>query len=321
MAANTTSTMSSNLHLYYEKRLLDRLTKKLVIEPLGYRSVNIPRGLGKQAKWLRYDERHVTSTSSYLLTEGVTPTDIAITSRNITATVNQYGNVTYISDLLEFTAIDPVLENVSDVMGDEAAELVDTLCRDELDSNLPNQFAGGAANLAATGSGQVMTAKEGLKAMITLKKNSVGPHESGSYVCVVHPASLGDLMNDTNAGSWVDINKYMSNSTVKNGEAGMAYGVKYMVSENISSTTSGTLGGATVYSNLFLGKGCFGTVELGKGGVKMSIKRAGESGIADPLDQINAVSWKIMGFVPKYLGGSSNGTADRGLRIRAGSGF
>lgn len=319
MAINTTTSMSSNLYLYYSKKLLDRLVKSLQLVPLGTFSLNIPRGYGKQAKWLRYAERHVSDPASFLLSEGVVPTDATITTNNVTATVQQYGNYAIITDMLDWTAIDPVTDSVMDVLADEAAELADTICRNELDSNLPNQFANNKPNLANTGSSDVMNAKEGLKAMITLKKQNVKPHEKGDYIAVVHPASIGDIFNDTNSGSYVDLRKYDQPEGILNGEMGKAYGVRYLESSNISSTTTGTLAGATVYSNLVLGRGCFGIVRLGKDNIEMHAYDKGNT--ANPLNQVSTVGYKFLGFVAKYLGGSGNGTEDRGVRVRAGSAY
>lgn len=322
MAINTTSSMSGNLQIYYQKRLLDRLTKKLVMEPLGVDSLNIPKGAGATANWLRYAERHVTTTSSFLLGEGVVPTDSSITTGTLTATVLQYGNYAIVSDLLDWTARDPVKNSISDVLADEAAELVDTLIISNLDSNLPIQYCNGKGSLATTGVSDVMTVKEALKARVTLRKNYVPEHESGSYVCVIAPTAEGDILNDTNAGSFLDIHKYTDAAPAMNGEIGKAFGVRFMMSQNISSTATGTLAGATVYSNKFLGQGCFGVVRLGTDNVEMKMKSAGGSeNTADPLDQINTIGYKLKGFVVKYLGGSGNQTSDRGLSIKGGSAY
>lgn len=327
MAINTTSSMSSNVYnLFFDKVLLDRLTKTLVLEPLATKSLNIPRGMGTQAKWLRYAERHVSAASSFLLSQGVIPADSSITTNNITASVSEYGNYAVVTDVLDFAAVDflmenrSILENVMGVLGDEAAELIDVIIRTELEGTLPIQYCNGKGSLATTGVNDVMSVKEGLKAKVTLRKNSVKPHESGAFVCVVHPAGIGDIQNDTNVGSWVDINKYVGMAPM-NGELGRAYGVRYLESDNISSTTSGTLSSATVYSNIFLGRGCFGTVALGDGNVSTYVKRSGDNSTNDPLNQIATCGYKLLGYVAKYLGGSGNGTNDRGTLIKGGSGF
>lgn len=320
MANHTTSTLSANLHVYYSKQLLDTLGRTKIIEDFAERSVNIPTGAGQQVKWLRYDEFNITDPTTVQLVEGQVPSEATVTTRNLTATTVQYGNFAKVTDRLDYTAIDPVMENINKRMAEQSGQLVDIICRNELDNNLPNQFANSKANLAATGSGDVLTAKELLKAVINLQKNSVPAHERGYYVGIIHPACLGDLMNDTNVGSWVDLNKYVDSGkkNTEKGEAGMVYGCKVFVSDLISSTTSGTLGSATVYSNLVLGKGAFGTAQLGAKNVQFKQKSFGSGGVADPLDQVATVGYKLLGFVPKYFGGSSNGTADRGYRIRAG---
>lgn len=323
MAVNqTTSTLSPNLHVYYLKKLLDTLNRDKVIEPLAQQSITIPKGNGQQAKWLRYDEFNVSDPSLFLLTESTIPSEASTTTRNITATALQYGTYFGVSDKLKYTAIDPVIESLTERLGEHASQLIELLCRNELDSNGANQFANGKANLAATGAGDVLTAKELLRAMIAFKKASVGPHETEkSYVAILHPACAGDMMNDTNVGSWSDLNKSTpaGRDQILNAKEGMCYGVKVKTSDLISSTTTGTLGSATVYSNLILGKGAFGTVKLGKENVEFHTYTEGST--ANPLAQFSTVGYKALGFVPKYFGGSSNGTADRVIRIRAASNF
>lgn len=319
MAINTTSTLSANLPSeYYRKVLLEVFDQTLQFYGLGEKTP-LPKNSGKVVKWLIYSKLAAATTA---LTEGVPPSDTALTTGNATATVSQYGGYTKISDLLEATAIDPVVKSAMERMGKQGSLTIDTLCRDVLDAALPNQFANGKANLAATGINDVVTAKEFLKAAITLQKDSVGPHTGQDYVAVIHPANLGDLQNDTNIGSWVDLNKYIDPGAKRpfNGEAGKVYQVRILVSQNISSTTTGTLGSATVYSCPVLGSEAFGVVNLDNKNVETFIKPAGSGGSLDPLDQVGTVGWKAKGFVAKYLG-AVNSNVDRGVRVRAGSAF
>lgn len=319
MAINTTSTLSANLPSeYYRKVLLKVFDETLQLYPLGEKTP-LPKNSGKVVKWLIYSKLSAATTA---LTEGVPPSDTSLTTTNVTATIAQYGGFTKITDLLEAVAIDPVAKTAMERMGKQAALTIDTLVRNELDSTLPNQFANGKANLAATGSSDVLIAKEFLKAAITLKKNSITPFEGNDFVAVVHSANLGDLMNDTNIGSWVDLNKYIEPSSKRpfNGEAGKVYMTRILESQNISSTTTGTLGSATVYSCPVLGEEPFGVVSLDSKTVQTFVKPAGSAGSLDPLDQVGTVGWKALGFVAKYLG-AVGGAPDRGVRIRAGSGF
>lgn len=320
MATNTTSTLSANLPSeFYKKTLLTVMDETLQFVPLGVKT-NLPSGSGKVVKWLVYDKLSAATSG---LTEGVVPSDTSLTTRNVTATVAQYGGFAKISDFLEATAIDPVAESAMERLGKQAALTLDTLVRDVLDTALPNQFANGKASLAATGSTDVLTAKEFLKAVVTLKKNNVGPASGNNYIAVCHPACLGDVMNDTNIGSWVDINKYTQSDSNKifNGEVGKVYMTRILESANVSSTTTGTLGSATVYSNVFLGEEAFGVVALNGKNIQTFTKPAGSAGSLDPLNQVGTVGWKSLGFVAKYLAPFGGSHPDRGLRIRAGSSF
>jgi N4-gp56 family major capsid protein len=303
---------------YYRKVLLTVFDQMLQFYPLGEKTP-LPKNAGKVVKWLIYSKLSAATTA---LTEGVPPSDTALTTGNATATVSQYGGYTKISDLLEATAIDPVVKSAMERMGKQGALTIDTLCRNVLDAALPNQFANGKASLATTGINDVATAKEFLKAAITLQKDSVNPHTGTDYVAVLHPANVGDLQNDTNVGSWVDLNKYIDPAAKRpfNGEAGKVYQVRILMSQNVSSTTSGTLGSATVYSCNVLGEECFGVVSLDSKNISTTVKPAGSGGSLDPLDQVGTVGWKALGFVPKYLGAVS-GNVDRGVRVRAGSAF
>lgn len=319
--ALTTSTNSANLDVYFRKELLDRLEKKVVLDRLAEKSVEIPKASGKQVKWLRYSNIGTTDPSTALLTEGVSPSASAITTQNITATVLQYGRYATISDYFEYSANDPVLQSVKDVLAEDASNVLELLCRNELDSNLPVQYANGKASLATTGANDRVVAKEFLKAKITLQKNSVGPHrKTGMFEAVVSPVVVGDLQADTDVGAWVDINKYADPSKPIKGTTGMVYGVSINVSDLMSSTATGTLGSATVYNSFVMGEGCLGTAKFGSQNVNYYITKASSS-IADPLAQIHFVGYKILGYVAKYLGGSGNGTADRGINIKGGTGF
>lgn len=317
----TVSSLPYNNRIYYQTMLLDRLTKMLRFKQLGKLSLNIPKRMGDTADWMRYSEVHVSDPTDYLTTEAVVGSEQAIVSQVVQATVKQYTNYTIIGDKLEFVSRSPVLEDVSEILGDHAAELLDCIIKAELEATLPAQYANSKANLAATGAGDIMTVKEGFKGAIGLGMDNVGPHEMGSYMCVISTAAKGDILNDTNKGGFVDVKQYTDPKQILAGEIGECYGVRYLESTNLTSTTSGTLSSARVWTNVLLGKGCFGVARLGKENFEMNVKSSGPQSTNDPNNQINTVGYKFMGFVAKYLGGSGNGTSDRGRLIYAGSAF
>lgn len=306
--------------IFYETRALDRLTKTLRFKQLAKMSTGIPKKNGDTVSWLRTGELHVTDPDDFKTTETIIGAEQAIVFGTVSATTSEYTNYAIVGDVTAFAGRTNTMDEVVDVMSDHAKELYDTICRNELQNTLPAQYANGKGSVGAILATDILTVKEGLRAHVGLSIDSVGPHESGSYVMVIHPACKGDIMNDTNAGSWVDIKKYTDGTPLLRGELGEAYGVRYMTSQNIFSAADGS-GGATVYRNIFMGAGCFGVARLGKDSFELNMKTSGENSTNDPNNQINTVGYKYLGLVAKYLGGSSNLTEDRGRVVYAGSQF
>ncbi len=312
MATVTTSTNSANLHSYFVKKLLSVLQPNLVLYPLGKKTA-LPEGNGKQVKWLQYTR---VSGSSTALTEGVIPSEISVTSANVTATIAQYGQFAKISDLFDMTAIDGPMKEFMELFGRAGAETVEDLIAAELEDTLtqawvPDATSGAAnANDDALAAADVATLKQFIKQMVALKIAYVGPHEQGKYIVVLHPAAQYDLMADVNTGGWVDVNKYvgLEQKNIMRGEIGSAYGMRFTSSDKMLSVANASA--VSVKSNYILGEECFGVVDLGGKNVQIISKPHGSGGTSDPLNQIATVGYKIQGFVAK------NFAAGRGRNLR-----
>lgn len=313
MAVSTTSTNSSNLHLYYERRLLDTLEPRLVLQPLG-KQQTLPKGLGTQVKWLRY-ARIAGSTTP--LTEGTPPSEISFSTSNVTADILQYGQFSKVSDLLSDTAIDPVLKNLSVRFGRASSDTIEKLIVVEIDGEAAVQRVNDAANDAAIVSGDVLNHKELIEAQISQKADFIGAHESGDYVVVVHPFAEFDLKSDSQAGAWLDINKRTNPAQGKlmSGEFGRMYGMRFLVSDNMTLDEDAGSGTTDVMTSYCIGEEAYGVVQLGGKSVKMIIKRHGSAGANDPLDQFATVGYKIHGYATKYLDSGSK----RVINIRSAS--
>ncbi|NBU33879.1 N4-gp56 family major capsid protein [bacterium] len=301
MATSTTLTNAANLHLYYEKKLLSTLEPRLVLMPLGKKQ-RLPKGNGKQVKWLRYS---AIAGSTSPLSEGTPPAEISFSTSNVTADVVQYGQFAKVSDLLSDTAIDPVLENLSERFGIAASKTIEELIVSELANNCANQNVNNRANFAAIQAGDLISHKELIEAMIRQKADFIGPHESGQYVVVLHPRAEYDLMVDSQAGSWLDIQKGVDNKPLLNGEVARMYGMKFLVSDKMLTSVGTGSGSIDVVQSFVIGEEAFGVVELNGDSMKMFIKRHGSAGANDPLDQFATVGYKIHGFAAKYLDAGS----------------
>ncbi len=312
MANSTTGTNYQNLHLYYEKKLLSTLEPRLVLQPLGKKQ-RLPKGLGTQVKWLRYA---AISENVTPITEASIPGELSFTTSNVTASVLQYGQYAKISDLLSDVAIDPVLENLSERFGIAAAKTIEQLIVAELDPQSATQFVGAASSNNTISLGMVLNHKELVEAMIRQKAAFIGPHESGSYVAVLHPNAEYDIMTDVQAGSMLDLRKFTDPKQVLNGEIGKMYGMRFLVSDKMTPYPgAGATGNDVINAAYVIGEEAFGVVELDGNSVKMINKKHGSGGTSDPLDQIATVGYKIHGFAAKYLDNATK----RVIKIRAAS--
>lgn len=311
MATQTTLSAGSQaqLHLYYEKKLLSVLEPRLVLQPLGKKQ-RLPKGSGKQVKWLRYAS---IEGSTVALTEGTPPADTSFSTSNVTSDIQQYGQFAKVSDLLSDVAIDPVLENLSERFGIAASKTIEELIVSEIANNCSNQYAGSTpaapinnfAGISAT-----LTHKELIEAMIVQKAAFVGPHESGEYVCVLHPRAEYDLLADSQAGSFLDVMKYTDNRPLLNGEIGRMYGMRFLVSDKMLTSKGNGVNHAgpnDIHQSFVIGEEAFGVVELNGESMKMIMKKHGSAGANDPLDQFATVGYKINGFAVKYLAETING--------------
>ena len=312
IATTTNANNTAQLHVYYEKKLLSTLEPRLVLQPLGKKQ-KLPKGLGKEVKWLRYDAILGNTTP---ISEGAPPGETNFVTSNVTAIVLQYGQFAKISDLLSDVAIDPVLSNLSERFGIAAAKTIEQLIVAELDAQSATQFVGAASSNATISLGMLLTHKELVEAMIRQKAALIGPHESGSYVAVLHPNAEYDIMTDVQAGSMLDLRKFTDPKQVLNGEIGKMYGMRFLVSDKMTPYPgAGATGNDVINAAYVIGEEAFGVVELDGNSVKMINKKHGSGGTSDPLDQIATVGYKIHGFAAKYLDNASK----RVIKIRAAS--
>lgn len=308
MAIETTTTLSGNIHSYYHKRLLMSAEKMLRLRQLG-KDLTQPRRSGENSFVLRYGN---VAASTNELSEGVTPSETTIDTNKYTVEVKQYGQFIKVSDFLITTAIDPVLENVSDRLGYAAALSMDSIIRNELVTNATNntQYVG-SGNSADDdiSASEIFTARDVLKGVRILRGTDAPTFEDGLYRWVIHPYNGVDIMSDTAAGGFIELNKYvqgLAEGPLK-GEIGKVYGARVIESSNISSEDNS--GSVAVYRTLLLAKDAFCVSSFDKNAIKLIVKQAGSAGTADPLEQLATAGYK-MEFGVEYVGGSFSGDND-----------
>lgn len=130
MTAVLTTNIGAGVNTFYDKKFLQRAVNELRIAPLGQKRP-LPKGEGKTIEFFRYNNI-ATSLSNALLTEGANPTETSITGQKLQAALKEYGGWSKHSSLVKATHIDRELAGVSELWGENAANIIDLLCASEL---------------------------------------------------------------------------------------------------------------------------------------------------------------------------------------------
>ena len=275
---NTTATLSAELKTFYDKNLLREAKPNLVHNQFGQKR-NIPKNGGKTIEFRKFSSLPKAKTA---LTEGVTPDGQALTVTAITATVGQYGDFVRITDMLDLTAIDPILTETGKLLGNQSGETLDALTADVLNAGANVQYSGGKLSRSALEAADVLTVDDIKKAVRTLKRNKA-KKINGSYVGIIHPDAAYDLTNDP---KWEAVKTY-DPKDLYNGEIGRIHGVRFVETTEAVKFASGE---NEVFSTLVLGADAYGITNIEGGGLENIVKPLGSGD--DPLNQRATSGWK-----------------------------
>jgi len=220
--------LSAEMKTFYDKYLIENAKAVLVHDQFGQQR-DIPKGSGKTVEFRKYAPY---PKALIPLTEGVTPSGRKLSVSTITATVNQYGDYTEISDVLILTAIDNNILEATKLHAQQAGETLDTVTREVLNGGTNVQYANGQVNaryLLTGGQSQaadnhyltVECIRRGVRNLKTNKAKKI----NGYYVGIIHPDVAFDLMGDKD---WISASEYAGSEQIFEGEIGKIHGVRFV---------------------------------------------------------------------------------------------
>ena len=310
---------------YAVKDLLKRGMPYLVLEKFG-QAKPIPKNNSKTISFRRYflkDSSLSTFTpqdyfatdnfdpTTKQLSEGVTPDATALDKVDITATLIQYGDRTVITDVVLDTHEDPILREATEVLGEQAAIILEKSRFNVVKAGSNVVYSNGAARAsvntvfsAAMQRNATRTLKRQLARTLTSVVKSTPSYGTES----IAPSFIGlchtDLEYDiTRAAGFVPTEKYGQTTPFEN-EIGKIGDVRYIVSTIFEPWDGGGASGGTnvintssdadVYPILFLARDAFGLVPLkGKASIVPMVVNPKPSD-SDPMAQRGHVAWKSM---------------------------
>ena len=122
----TTAGLSAEMKTYYGMELLENAKPQLVHNQFAA-TKGLPAGGGKTVEWRKFG---AFDKALKPLTEGVTPDGSGISVSYITKELAQYGDYTTVSDMLDLTAIDDVVLEITDPKRDPAGQAGDLRAQD-----------------------------------------------------------------------------------------------------------------------------------------------------------------------------------------------
>ncbi len=307
MASNVYGDISPRTAAYAEKELLKRGIPYLVLEKFG-QAKSLPDNSSKVMKFRRYNALDNTPAA---LQEGVTPGSQPLTTTDVTATLTQYGSLTTISDVIMDTHEDPVLNEAVNILGEQAAQMIEKMRFGVLRAGTNVLYANGSARNAVNTALSITTQRRAVRSLkrqnarqITKIIRSTAAYQTENvapgYVGLIHP----DLEGDVRALSGFTPAERYGTITPWENELGKVEDVRYLSStifepfldaggaKGSMLSSSGT--SADVYPVLYLAQDAYGLVALkGAFAVTPMVVNPKPSD-SDPLAQRGHVAWKAM---------------------------
>ena len=285
---------------YYDRLLLMTAYPQLIHTKFAQKRV-LPEKMGDTIVFRRYAR---LSTVPIPLQDGTPPPGAPLSASDIKARVDFYGNFVTITNQVELTVEDRVLNESSRLLAQNLAQTMDEVTRDVLASTSSVlQCANGVNGNTPT----ELTKADIDSAVQTLLNNDaemisdvvVGRDAFGTapvrpaFWAYIDTALLDDLEAVSN---FTHSANYPNQQSVLDAEWGATGNVRWLYTSVGSVTAAGT----PVYNNFIIGKAAYAVVHLGSETGEFYIEPLGSAGSADPLHQRGNVGWQHP-FVARIL--------------------
>jgi len=308
MGMTTRTQIPKEVSVFYDRTLLIRAVPAFVHNRFA-QVRDIPANSGTNViKFRRYGALTAQTTA---LSEGVTPVGKQLSVTDVEATVQYYGDYVTLTDQVMIETIDPVLTEAAEVLGEQAGDSLDQLCRDVIAAGTTIQWASTATQNSQVTSAMLINRSEVKQAVRTLRGNNAKPVTSmidpstGWNTVPVGRSFIGIVSEDTaydldDAIGWVPVEKYPNKSMVMEDEIGSLANVRFIMTTNAKVAAGVGASSIDVHSTLIFGKEAYAQTRISANTLQNIVKPLGSAGSADPLNQRATSGWKAS-YVAKIL--------------------
>ena len=312
MTKSTDAAISQRTTVYAERKMLRHAAPVVVLDKFG---LTRPMPANKSTT-IKFRRPRVLAAVTTPLVEGVTPSTTSFQYEDVSGTLRQYGQVIGVTDVIEDTHEDPVLNDAAKQAGENIGRSQESLLWGVLRAGTNVYYTNGTArtsvNTPITLNAQrgVVRALLAQKAMLITSVLDGSPDYAtrpveASFIGVCHTDMEADIRG---LPGFIPTAEYGQRRVVHERELGTVENVRYVTSPDLSSfadgggtkagsgttmvSTSGT--SADVYPILYFGQEAYGLVPLrGQGAVDPTIIPVGQKTKDDPLGQRGYVGWKM----------------------------
>lgn len=309
--ASTDAGISQRVQEYAAREMLKWAGPVVILDKLGM-TKPMPKNKGVNIKFRR---PNVFTKADTPLSEGVTPSATAFSYTDVSAALKQYGQVVQITDVIQDTHEDPVLNDATVQCGENIGRTIESLTFGIVKAGTTVSYTNGSARssvnttIVLDDQRSVTRTLLANKAMMMTRildgspNYKTTPVEAG-YIAASHTDMEADIRNMT---GFTPTAEYGSRRTIHEYELGTVERVRYLCSPDLgpfkdgggakagSGTTMVSSAGtsADVYPIMYFGKEAFGCVPLrGVGAVEPTIIPVNQKDKSDPLGQRGYVGWK-----------------------------
>lgn len=289
----TSEGLSPGMQTYYNRELLRTFEPELVHLQFGDEH-RMPMNNGLVMNFRKFIPLEAKTTE---LEEGNPGEATMLAETEVTVELKQYGDHGLFTDKLDMAHLDLNLQRKIKMFGDAGGRAIDALVREELATCTNVIYANGKTARDGLTAADKLTSVELRKAVRQLKKKHAQKF-GGYYIAICGPDAVYDLQDDE---AFVKVSAYQDKENIYSGEVGRLFGCRIVESTEAKIFEGKGASGADVASIIVLGQYAYGYTDWKSAKPRVIVKPAGSAGIADPLDQVGSVGWKMDGFGVKML--------------------
>ena len=288
----TTAVLPPAVREYYDRLLLMTAFPQLVHTKFAQKR-SLPKKMGDRIVFRRYNR---LATVTVPLQDGITPPATPLSADDIVAQVDFYGNYVIITNQVELTVEDQVLNEATLLLSQNMGQTVDEVTRDVLASGATSILCSNGTN----GSTPTELTKADIDSVVQslLTNNAmmitdVIPAGKDFSTAAVRPSFMG-IIDTALLDDLEDVSNFLSSSNYPSQQPVMEYewGSTGNVRWVYTSVGSKSSASPVVYDNFIIAKEAYGVVNLGSDKGEFYVEPLGSAGAADPLHQRGSVGWQ-----------------------------